>query len=94
MARTSTIFIAAMSLAGLLIGLAQAVWPAFGVDTSLAVMMLLVVSATIDLAAMRGLFGLFALSHGLRFGGLISGFTLYLTVTVATILLRAAPTAG
>lgn len=94
MSRTRTIFIAAMSIAGLLLGLVTAIWPQGGPGTSLTIFVLLGVAGAIDLAAMRGLFGLVHLSHGLRFGGMISGFAIYLTVVVAASLLRAGPTTG
>ncbi|MBL8588308.1 MAG: hypothetical protein JNK46_07250 [Methylobacteriaceae bacterium] len=94
MSRTSTIFIAAMSIAGLLLGLFTAVLPASGPGTSMAALLLLGVAGLIDVAAMRGLFGLVRLSHGLRFGGLLSGFTLYLIVVVASIMARSGPAAA
>lgn len=87
MARTTTILIALMSIAGLAAGLVAAFRPGLGLDPGAAIMILLAVLLTIDLAAMRGLFGLVALSHGLRFGALISGFVLYLLATQAAQVL-------
>lgn len=94
MSRTRTIFIAAMSIAGLLLGLLTMARAGAGAGPAPAAAGLIALAFLFDLAAMRGMFGLVRLSNGARFGGLISGVVIYLLTLIAANVLRPAAALG